>query len=218
MNFMPARRKLTVSDPELLLALERGSTPSEIAERHGVSDDAVRWRIRQLRRNLPAPAAARAEEVVSQTLGAFEALNANVATLYALKDACLRLLEHPEDAEALDVGPHDYDLEVITTSGGGPPVRRPLRDLLNSEDFLVSIEGRFADPRTLLLSTLTNIRQHVEVAVKLAERLHDVQEVAVFQREVLDAIAQADPDTAARIRGALHDRRTTRLALRPDPR
>ena len=52
-------------------------------------------------------------------------------------------------------------------------------------------------------------------AVKLTERLHDVQQVERFQQTVLACIEQADPDTAARIRGALHEQRQLRLALLP---
>ena len=93
-------------------------------------------------------------------------------------------------------------------------MRRPLKELLDGDtDQLISIEGKFADPRTLLVSVIAQIRQHVELAVKLAERLHNVQEVQRFQQEVLAAIEAADPETARKIKAALIERRNLRLAL-----
>jgi hypothetical protein len=214
---MPAQRKLTLPDHELLDRLEQGETPAEIAKEFRCTAEAVRNRARVCRENLCAPAARRAEEVVASTLDAFALLGENLDTLRQLKQAAERLLQNP-DGPGFDVGPHDYDLEVITAAGGGPPVRRPLREILKGDAFLVSVEGRFADPRTYLVSLCREIRSEIEVGVRLAERLHDLESVERFQQEVLDAIDQADATTAARIRGALHERRTLRLALRPPGR
>lgn len=213
---MPTPRKLTCPDHELLLLLESGKTRAAIARKFGVTPECVSWRLKQLRENLPAPAARRAEETVHHTLDAVAALTDNHAVLVKLKEACERILVSPDDPDAYDVGPHDYDLEVVTIGSGGTPVRKKLRDILGSEDnLLVSVEGKFADPRKLLLEVVSQIRQHVETAVRLVERIHDVQAVQEFQHEVLAAIEAADELTAARIKDSLYQRRKLRLSLAP---
>lgn len=211
---MPTPAKVTLSDPELLERLEQGLSLRQIARSQGVSWQALSERLKRLRDNIPAPAARRAEETVTLSLSAFEALSKSIATLQKLQDACERLLAAPDGA-GFDVGPHDFDLEVTLIGDRGQPIRRPVRDLLAGAGTLISIEGKFADPRTLLLSVIRELRAHVETGVKLAERLHQVQEVERFMSEVLDAIDHADPATAARVRGALHERRALRLALSP---
>src|SRR5436190_12527222 len=200
---MPAHRKLLISDLELLYAIEHGRSLAQIAQEYDATPGAVRWRLRQLRGNLPAPAARRAEETVAATFDCIAELHKNHAILDQLREACLQLLE-AEGGQGLDVGPHDYDIHVVVTRKGAPPVRRPLKELLGEKLELVAcMEASFTDPRTLLLQTIAQIRQHVELAAKLTERLHDVQQVERFQQTVLACIEQADPDTAARIRGAL---------------
>lgn len=210
---MSAPEKLPVSDAQILEELEAGRSLRKIATTHGVTHQSLSERLRRLRENIPAPAARRAEETVSVTLSAFEALASNIATLQKLQHACETLLAGAEGT--FDVGPHDFDLEVTMIGERGQPVRRPIRDLLAGAGTLISIEGKFADPRTLLLSIIRELRAHVETGVKLSERLHQVQEVERFMGEVLDAIQSADPATAARVRGALHERHALRLALRP---
>jgi CheY-specific phosphatase CheX len=182
---MPAPRKLLLTDLELLQRLEAGATPESIAQVFACSAEAVRARVRQVKANLPAPVARRAEEVVSGTLSAFDQLADNLTTLNGLKAACERLLTN--DGGTFDLSPQSFD------------------------------EGdhRAADPRLYLLSLIREIRQEIEIGVRLAERLHDIQEVERFQQEVLSAIGEASPEVAARIRSALHERRALRLALRP---
>lgn len=215
---MPARRTLTLGDYEILDLIADGLTPTQIARQHGCSAEAVRWRIRQLKKNLPAPAARRADETLEHTLNAIAELNRNHAILAQLRDACLRLLE--DENGRLDVGPHDYDLTILVSIAGGPPHRKPLSDILgqSAEDAaLLSLEGKQADPRTLLLSTLTQIRQHIELAVRLAERIHDAQQFAIFQETMLRHIEHASPEVAAAIKSELHEQRQLRLALQPPP-
>ena len=185
---MPGKRKLTLSDPEILARLAAGETPQTLATAYGCTAQAVRERVKRLHENLPAPAARRAEETVSHTLDAFSAYEQSMAALLAMRDSLLLLLAHPTDERRLDLGTHDFD-----------------RD-----------EGsRAADPRAVLLAVITQIRQHIELGVRLAERLHNQQEVERFMQEVLREIDAAAPDVATRIKGRLTERRTLRLALRP---
>jgi hypothetical protein len=212
---MPAARKLLLSDAELLDQLAKKS-PTAVARENGVGESSVRWRVKQIRQNLPAPAARRSEEIVGRTLDALAIIQDNLRILGALKRATLRLLEHPTLAGELDLGPHDYDLEVMVADGMGPPVKRRLNEI-TAEGGLetLQIQSRMADPRQFLLSVMRQEAQQLELGVRLVERVTDAQDVAAFQEEVLHAIEAAEPETAQRIRGAILARRTLRLALRP---
>lgn len=207
-------RPQPVSDSELLQALERGQSLARIAQERGVTERELQSRLRQLRCRLEAPAATPAEETVPRFDGIAE-LRRNHAILEQLRAACLRLLA-TEDGQGLDVGPHDYDIQVLVARKGVPPVRRSLNDLLGEKlELVASMEAHFTDPRTLLLQTIAQIGQQVELAVKLSERLHSVQQVERFQQAVLACIRMADPETAARIRAALQEQRQLGGALLP---
>jgi hypothetical protein len=211
---MSTHCKLPISDAELLHALERGRSLAQIAKEQGVTEPDVQSRLGQIRRGLAVPAAAPAGEAAGPFDGIAE-VHKNHAVLDQLREACLRLLA-AEDGESLDVGPHDYDLQVLVARKGAPPVRRSLNDLLGEKRELVaSMDANFTDPRTLLLRTVAEIRQHVELAVKLSERLHDVRQAERFQQMVLACIERADPETAARIRDELREQRQLCRALLP---
>src|SRR5205807_117572 len=108
-----------------------------------------------------------------------------------------------EDGQ-IDVGPHDYDMEVLVSIGGRPPVRRPLREVLGEKsDQLISIEGRFADPRTLLVSVIGQIRQHLELAMRMQAQMYNAAEMQRFQEAVLSLIARVTPEQAQAIKEAL---------------
>ncbi len=212
---MPAHPKCLLTDDELLEKKQSGQSIAAIARHAGIRPQAVTERLQRLAANLPAPAARRAEETVCHTMTAWEALEQNQAILRELRDACLKQLEGEDGV--IDVGPHDFDVEVLISRGGAPPQRVPLKSLLdeNEHGFIAAIESKCADPRTLLTSVLDKIRLHIELAVKLAERVHQVEEVRAFQADVLAEIHAADPETAARIRGRLRARQEMRLALAP---
>jgi hypothetical protein len=135
-----------------------------------------------------------------------EEMRQNLDHLVALRGACLRLLASPDGA-GLDVGPHDFDLEVVVSTGAGGPVCRPLREFLGADGpRLVAVHAKMADPRPLLLATLAQIRQQIELMVKLSERIYNTQTVQQFQEEIIHAVQEVDTVTAARIRERLRSR------------
>jgi hypothetical protein len=155
------------------------------------------------------------ETTGAETLNVVEELRRNFHYLTAVRDACLRLLASPE-GETLDVGPHDFDLDVVVATGSGRPTRRPLREFFSGDGLrLVAVHAKMADPRALLLATLAQIRQQIELTVKLSERIYDTQAIQQFQEEIIHAIDEADPATAARIRERLPHRPALRLILGP---
>jgi hypothetical protein len=158
---------------------------------------------------------AMSEQSSGEILNVIEELRRNFNHLAAVRDACLRLLASPE-GEALDVGPHDFDLDVVVATGSGRPTRRPLREFFSGDGpRLVAVHAKMADPRALLLATLAQIRQQIELTVKLSERIYDTQAIQQFQEEIIHAVDEADPATAARIRARLPHRPALRLAPGP---
>lgn len=212
---MPANRTLLLSDYQILDLISQGWGFTKIANAHHVSAEAVRWRVGQIKKNIAAPAARRASEVVDHAHSAMEALSRSITVLNALREACLAQLEGQDGN--IDIGPHDFDCEVVVSLNGAPPQRRSLSSLLQQSDdtLLLAIDSKHEDPRKLLLATIGQIRQHIELAVRLYERVHNADSLARFQETVLTVIESADKETAARIRQGLRDRQELRLALQP---
>lgn len=210
---MPAPRKIALSDTELLALREAGHSQRDIASLAGVGREAIRQRLKTIAANLPAPAARRAEETLTLTLSAIKELRRNYDTLNAVKEACLALLT--DEQGGLWLGTHDFDLEVMVSQHGQPPHRVKLTDLLQQSEgsFVLSVDSKHADPRTLLLATLQQIRQHVELGVKLTERIHDAERIEEFIRSVLEEIGRESDACRTRIEERLLAQRALRLAL-----
>ena len=102
---------------------------------------------------------------------------------------------------------------MVVTGSAGRPVRRPLREFIGADGpRLVAVHAKLADPRPLLLATLAQIRQHLELAVKLSERIYDLRAMQQFEEEVVHAIDAADPALAVQIGERLERRRALGLA------
>ena len=71
-------------------------------------------------------------------------------------------------------------------------------------------EYRFKDPRELALLAMKEIRGQLNLQLDIFKTLYDVEAVAEFQREVLEAIKEVSPDVRTRI----IERLKTRKALR----
>lgn len=212
------REPLTESPHVLLARHERGESARCLAEEMGCSKSRMVRLLRKAREErTPARVQALAEnagEVMTTTLDALGLLQGNVRDLERLRDACLKLLRDPDDEDGLDVSPHVGDVEVVVPSEDGPPVRRKLSALLSEVDSLVfSVQVSTADPRTLLLSTIAQLKQHIELGLKLAERLYTVQEVERFQKDVLEVVESVDEEAGREIRRRLLERKALRLAV-----
>jgi hypothetical protein len=187
---MPATRKITCTNLDLLLAIQQGETPHTLAARYSCTATAIRRRLRRLNLRRPAttppsPSPGSAPPPDASLFpgpNALSALGDNIATLTAFKRACL------EQLGATAGSPHltTTDLERLQKVGA------------------------------LLLATLGQFHHHIALAVKLAERVHNVKYMAEFEEEMLDGIRSADPETATRIWAALQQRRAQRIALPAD--
>jgi len=104
---------------------------------------------------------------------------------------------------------------VVVSTGTGRPTRRPLTDFIpEAGTRLLAVHGKMADPRSLLLDTLAQMRQQIELTVKLSAQICDIEAVERFQEEVLDAIHEASPAAGERLRELLEQRTTVPVPAR----
>lgn len=205
--------KSKLGDMEILEARERGESLVSIGRRAGISRQAVAQRLKMLRDNIPAPAAARASEAVEISLNAFKEVTQNYTTLQEIAAACLR--EITDQSGQIDLRTNAWEARIRVRNAEGQISVHRASDLLDQIDGAEDVILKRADPRTLLMTTLRLKNQTLELALHLQERLYQIQEVAAFQEDVIHEIEQADPATARRVKDALHRRRTLRLALQP---
>lgn len=216
----PEGRRRKVTDEQLRADLEAGLTPAQIADKRGVTDRAVRKRIKQLEQTTVAAAVAPAESkrFVSATFNAIEELTKVLQRVNLLQDACDRYLRDPRDPKRYDVGARAEDLDVIywrlDEDGekiGRKPERASLQTLISRAEHLgdrevIAVETKHADPRSLILQTAAEVRQTVSQGVELLRMLRDSQAMEAFREELLRAVGEADPETRARIEERLRSR------------
>jgi hypothetical protein len=74
-------------------------------------------------------------------------------------------------------------------------------------------EYRFKDPRELVLKTMAEIRGQLSLQLDIFKTLYDVEAIAEFQREVLEAIGEVSRDVRNKIVQRLKQRRALRGAV-----
>jgi len=202
------RREIT--DEQLRADLAVGMTPPEIAEKYGVSRQAVHYRVKRLQLTTVSATLAPGESqrYVGRQLDAFEQLNRSLGKVNLLLEACDRWLRDAEDPERYDIGARaeEVDITYVTHHETGERLvtvrhKEKLSVLLERlEDYHVEkTEWRHADPRELILKTAQEVRQTVQTAADLARMLADAQAMERFREALLAAIREVDPDVANQI-------------------
>lgn len=74
-------------------------------------------------------------------------------------------------------------------------------------------EYRFKDPRELAIKAMAEIRGQLNLQLDVFKTLYDVEAIAEFQREVLNAIGEVSHETRDRIVQNLKKRRTLRTSI-----
>jgi len=77
-------------------------------------------------------------------------------------------------------------------------------------------EYRFKDPRELALKAMQEIRGQLSLQLDIFKTLYDVQAVADFQKEVLEAIAEVEPNVRDKIIERLKASRALRKSVSID--
>jgi hypothetical protein len=74
-------------------------------------------------------------------------------------------------------------------------------------------EYKFKDPRELALKAMQEIRGQLALQLDISKTLYDIQAVAEFQKEVLTAIGEVDPNVRDRIIQRLKEGRSLRQSV-----
>lgn len=203
-----ARREL--SDDALREDAAAGLGASEIAEKHGISRQAVHKRLKRLEVTTISAAVAPEESrrYVANQLDAFEQLTRSLARVNLLMDACDEWLRDAGDPQKYNIGARadDVDVHYVTHHEVNGRIvtskhKEKLQVLLDRlEDYHVErTEWKHADPRELILKTAQEARATVTVAADLVRMLADAQAMQRFREALLAAIKEVDPTVADRI-------------------
>jgi transcriptional regulator with XRE-family HTH domain len=187
-----------INDRELLRLLDReGLTQSEAARKLGVSRQAVSLRLMEIRgKTTRAVVAKKIAEVVEHkidTLGQLTKVNRHANEML---DLLIRW--QSGDPDALRV--LESQVKRVTSGEG--------------DDEHEIIEVRMKDPRELALRCMAEIREQLELQMKIFETLYSMRAAEEFQHEVLEAIGEVAPDVRMCIISRLNEKRALRSAVR----
>lgn len=191
---MPEKK---INDTKLIRLIDEGLPQKEIAERFGVSRQAIHRRLRELRRHTTKVVAARKiEEVVDRKIDA-------IAQLGKINDHANWLLDHViawarGDEEAIQV------LEKSSRT-----VNVGTRD----EPEYVT-EYKFKDPHEIALKAMAEIRGQLKLQLDIFQALYSLQAAEEFQNTVLEVIGETSEDVRSEIIRRLNEKRSVRSALR----
>jgi len=182
------------SDTKLKQLVNDGLNCTRIAKRLGVTKGAVSQRLKAL--NLAASkevALVRAADVVRKELNAVEQLQKINDYANELLDLLMRWNRGDEEA-----------LQILESQVRTVKVRGQEEEVT---------EYRFKDPRELALKAMQEIRGQLKLQLEIFQALYDIQAVAEFQKEVLEIIGNASPETRDQIIHNLKERRAIRSTL-----
>jgi predicted transcriptional regulator len=172
------------TDTKLKQLVNDGLNCTEIAKRLGVTKGAVSQRLKAL--NLAASkevALVRAGEVVRKELNTVAQLQKINDNANELLDLLMTCINGDEVAKA----------EAAAKLGAAGPGSK--------------------DPKELALKCMQEIRSQLKLQLEIFQALYDIQAVAEFQKEVLEAIGNAAPETRDRIIYHLKEKRAIRSTL-----
>jgi hypothetical protein len=86
-------------------------------------------------------------------------------------------------------------------------------DEAKREDALKKLGNGVKDPKELALKAMQEIRGQLKLQLEIFQALYDMQAVAEFQKEVLEAIEDASPEIRDRIIHSLKEKRAIRSTL-----
>jgi predicted transcriptional regulator len=173
-----------------------GVSQAEAARRLGVSRQAVSRRLQELRgRTTRVVAAKKIRQVVEDKINVLEQLRRVNGHANKMLDTLIRWQNG--DPEALRV--LESQIKRVTFGEGG-----------ESQEV---VEVRMKDPRELALRCMAEIREQLELQMRIFETLYSLKSAEEFQNEVIDAIGEVEPSVRQRIIDNLNKARTLRSAI-----
>ena len=174
--------------------LREGKSPREAAKFFGVSGVAI-WKARKslniaVVKNVVLESAHEVVDKHLDTIGQLQKINRHANELL---DLLMRW--NRGDEEALQI--LEGQVRKVKVRGQEEEVK----------------EYRFKDPRELALKAMQEIRGQLGLQLEIFKNLYDVQAVAEFQKEVLTAIGEVEPDVRDRIIKRLQEGRALRQSV-----
>jgi Asp-tRNA(Asn)/Glu-tRNA(Gln) amidotransferase B subunit len=174
--------------------LQSGKPQRECAKVFGVTEGAISQVKKELNLNvIKSVALENAHRVVTKNLNSVEQLQKINDHANELLDLLMRWNRGDEEA-----------LQILESQVRKVKVR-------DSEEEIS--EYKFKDPRELALKAMAEIRGQLKLQLEIFQALYDMKAVEEFQKEVLNAIGEADPETRSKIICALQNRRAIRSTL-----
>lgn len=174
--------------------LQRGKPQHEIAQHFGVTEGAISKAKKELNvavvKNVALESAHKVVDRHLDTIGQLQKINLNANELL---DLLMRWNRGDQEA-----------LQILESQVRKVKVR-------GSEEEIT--EYRIKDPRELALKAMQEIRGQLNLQLDIFKTLYDVQAVAEFQKEVLTAIGEVDPNVRARIIQRLKEGRIIRQSI-----
>jgi len=186
-----------INDTRLIRLIDEGVPQAEIAERLGVSRQAVHKRLRELRgRTTKVVAARKIEEAVDQRIDA-------IGQLQKINDHANWLLDHviawaKGDEDAIHVLENNNQLKKRSTKKGAG----------------CASEYREKDRHEIALKAMAEIRGQLKLQLEMFQVLYSLQAAEEFQNTVLESIGEVSPDVRNEIIRKLNDKRSVRSAMR----
>ncbi|MGA3172883.1 MAG: hypothetical protein ABSE25_00480 [Syntrophorhabdales bacterium] len=176
---MPKPKIDKVKLSELLRA---GKSQKQIAQLFGVSEGAVSKAKKELNISVVKNIALEsAHRVVEKNLNAVEQLQKINGYANELLDLLMRWSRGDDEA-----------LQILESQ-----VKKVKRG--SKEEPEEVLEYKFKDPRELALKAMAEIRGQLSLQLDIFKTLYDVEAIAEFQREVLEAIGEVSADVRDRI-------------------
>jgi len=189
--------KLKIDRIKLDQMLRDGKPQKEIAQFFGVSEGAISKAKNELKvavvKNVALESAHKVVDRHLDTIGQLQKINQNANELL---DLLMRWNRGDQEA-----------IQILESQVRKVKVR-------GSEENVT--EYKFKDPRELALKAMQEIRGQLALQLDIFKTLYDVQAVAEFQKEVLTAIGEVDPNVRDRIIQRLKEGRALRQSVSID--
>jgi transcriptional regulator with XRE-family HTH domain len=174
--------KPKIDKVKLSQLLRAGKSQKEIAQVFGVTEGAISKAKKELNisvvKNVGLESAHRVVDKHLNTIAQLQKINSNANELLDLLMAWNR--------------GDDTALQILESQ-----VRKVKRGTRKEPEEVE--EYRFKDPRELALRAMAEIRGQLSLQLDMFKTLYDVEAIAEFQREVLEAIGEVSPDVRNRI-------------------
>ena len=216
---MPRKREVDQHPKknQIIKALVRGEPYRKITERHGVSQAAL---CRYLKDKLiPQAAEASYEQGMRDGSLALREIQEAVERIHKMYRACDEFLEHPDKPGEYFLGPRAEEMLIAYVEQDKEGKRRKrtmtlqqaLEKLEESGKSVLNLRYKHADPRKLVLDTMSKAREQMEFLAKLAGQIQDIvvnvnaiEQWSEIKVAILGALEDV-PDARSRIVEALKE-------------